>query len=480
MISLSLNRLSLIQRMIFALLCGGLATLTLPPFFWFILMLPAYSGLYLLLNSTDKGKHHFWTGWAFGLGYHASGLYWFANALLIDAEKFAWMIPFAVLGLPAILGIFYGLMALLWHNTKKRYPQLILPMHQALIFAVLWLGMELARGYLFTGFPWNLPASSWAGSLPMLQPLHFLGAYGYSFYTVLLAIMPAIAWLSRAEKPLLICLMMLILPFGYGQWRLYQSPTEYTDTTLKIVQPSISQQLKWRPEQRIRTIEKHLLLSKPKEGESQAKLIIWSESAYPYAIEPYSPPLQYITQKIVPPQSHLFTGAVRFDAEGNVYHGLSVVASDSSIPAQYDKIRLVPFGEFVPLRWLLPLQKITHGMKDFTPGKTQKIIALPDVPAVLPLICYEVIFPEMSQADADTPKPEWLLNLTNDGWYGESNGPYQHFAMARMRAVEQGLPMVRAANNGISAVIDPVGRIVASLSLNAVGVITHRLPKPLK
>ena len=400
-----------------------------------------------------------------------TGLY----ALLIDADKFAWMIPFAVLGLPSILAIYTGLYCYLWKRLSDKCS--LTPLPSILLFAVISLLSDFARGHLFTGFPWNLPATTWTGSLPMLQSAHFLGVYGLSFWTVLLAALPAAHILTRKNLPLLLSLLMIILPFGYGYARLENHPTEYTNITLKLIQPSIPQDLKWKPEERVHHVQQHVELSRPKAGEKQADLLIWSESAYPYVMEDQSPPIQYITREVVPQGSYLLTGAVRFDAKQNIYHGLSVVKPDGTIAAQYDKVKLVPFGEFMPFRSILPIQKITHGMQDFSAGKHGQTVSLPQTPEFLPLICYEVIFPEMSEAPKDR-HPQWLLNLTNDGWYGESTGPYQHFYIAKMRAVEQGLPMVRAANNGISAVIDAYGRTVAELPLNAVGALEARLPKP--
>ncbi len=471
-----LSALALRYRLLLAAACGVFAMLTLPPFFIFPLVIPAYTGLFLLCFTTSRRRDRFWTSWAFGLGYFSSGLYWFANALLLDAASFGWMIPFAVFGLPAILGIYYGIAVLLWHEVTRRLR--LSDFSAVMIFALLLALAELARGYCFTGFPWNLPALSWAGSLPLLQLGYHLGAYGLSGYILLLAILPAAYCLTGRILPLLVCLFMLVVPYGYGLWRLEQHPTAYTDTRLRLVQPSIAQQLKWQANQRVNNLMQHIELSRENTAR-KADIILWSESAYPYLMASHTPPLQYVAREILTDKQLLFTGAVREDAEGNVYHGLSVVNHEAKVVAQYDKSRLVPFGEYVPLRQWLPIQKITHGMRDFTAGKVGVVMEMAGIPAFLPLICYEVIFPEMSRAEDGGVTPRWLLNLTNDGWYGESTGPYQHFHMARMRAVEQGLPMVRVANNGISAVIDPVGRITAFMPLNHQGAVTARLPEAL-
>lgn len=463
------------KRLLIAVLAGVMATLTLPPFCLFPLLIPAFGLLFWLVTQAENTKQRFWLGWCFGLGYFVSGLYWFAYSLLVDAEKFAWMIPFAVLGLPSILAIFYGL-ATASYGKVKRYLPLQDGLSHALLFATIWLVFDLARGNLFTGFPWNLIALSWAGSLPMMQPLNILGAYGYSWWTVLLALLPAVCWLPQQTKKqkntaLFVCLVMLVVPFVYGSQQL-KAPIKYAETTIKLVQPSIPQRMKMNPEQRAEMVKEHVAIS---QNTPEADLTIWSETAYPFIAESNSPPIKFIASRLLNADQKVITGGVRI-AGNKVTNSLNVIESDASISAHYDKIRLVPFGEFIPLRWLLPIESVAQGMQDFSVGAVGQQIKVEGVPAFLPLICYEVIFPEMA-ASAKDNRPEWILNITNDAWFGNSSGPYQHFYMTRMRAVEQGLPLVRVANNGISAIIDAKGRVLKSLPLNGRGVITHLLPK---
>lgn len=462
------------KEIFLSILCGIAATLTLPPIHFVPLLIPAFSGLFLLLRRTANARSAFWVGWAFGLGYFATGLYWFAHSLMVDAEKFAWMIPFAVLGLPSLLAIYYGLAG--WVSWKiLQRPQH--PFSAVLSFAFIWIVTEYLRGHLLTGFPWNLIAGSWMFSLPMMQPLGLVGVYGYSWWTLVLATLPAIAVFSRAHATaaLSICLAMLLLPLGYGVWRLEYSPPKFTETVIKLVQPSTPQVMRMRPEQRIARIEQHVALSKPMPGEPIPDLILWSEAAYPFFFEELSPPVNYIVNSVLRKGSYLITGADLFDRQADkIFNSMQVVGAQGEDVAHYDKIKLVPFGEYAPLRWLLPIEKIVPGMRDFSAGEKIRIINLHGIPPFLPLICYEVIFPEMAQVIGNA---QWMLNITNDAWFGVSSGPYQHFAMARMRTVEQGIPLVRVANNGISAVIDGAGRIVAQLPLNKVGSVVTRLPE---
>jgi apolipoprotein N-acyltransferase len=458
-----------------------MATLTLPPFFLFPLLIPALSVFFLLIQSAKNTKQRFWIGWCFGLGYFVTGLYWFAYSLLVDAEKFAWMIPFAVLGLPSFIAIFYGVATAAYGKIAQR-AEIQKPLSHIALFALIFVLVEFARGHVLTGFPWNPIALGWVGSLPLLQFAGILGNYGLSWWMVLLAILPAITLTPHAtphtkQAALLLCLMMLVLPYGYGIYHLSQNPTQYTEKTLKLVQPSIPQQMKMKPDQRVAMIEKQVEMSKREANKTQVDLVIWSETAYPFAVQSHSPPLKYIAKNVLPQGSHLITGGVRIDGK-RITNSLNVIDFDANVVAAYDKIKLVPFGEFMPLRWLLPKQveSIAQGMGDFNAGGRGQLITFDNIPTFLPLICYEVIFPEMASSPLNK-RPKWLLNITNDGWFGESTGPYQHFAMARLRAAEQGLPLVRVANNGISAVIDGQGRVLQQLGLNAEGVLRGRLPQ---
>lgn len=466
-----------------ALLCGIMACLTLPPFHFYPLLIPAYSGLVLLILLADTGRRAFAAGWWFGLGYFVTGLYWFAYALLVEADKFAWMIPLAVLGLPSILAVYYGIASWLFWRIPLRQP-----IARIILFSLIWLGIELLRGHLFTGFPWNLAAYSWGFSTVMIQLASLIGSYGLTAWTILLATLPAILfWPQPCQKvevntALALTLVMLLLPFSYGIWRLEANPTEYMDTTVRIVQGNIPQAHKWNPSKQRAALDKHLQLSLPAIDEAFPDLILWPEAAYPYIVEAGSPPLQYIAGAL-PYKSLLITGGMRAAPRGNgqfdVWNSLSVINSYAQVLATYDKHHLVPFGEFVPLRGFIPMEKkITHGIQDFARGTGVSVVESPLFPSFLPLICYEAIFPSL--AEHLSKQPQWILNITNDAWFGESSGPYQHLQMSRMRAVEQGVPLVRVANTGISAMFDAYGRELKSLPLSVAGFLQGKLPKPIK
>jgi apolipoprotein N-acyltransferase len=249
---------------------------------------------------------------------------------------------------------------------------------------------------------------------------------------------------------------------------------------LRLVQGNVAQHHKWQPELRAQWFRRHLDLSA--QGADGVQAVIWPESATPYAID-QEPEVRRLIGQVVPPGGLLLTGGERFDfdsAPARAWNSLFVLDPGGTVVTRYDKRDLVPFGEFLPARGLLGrlgLQKVTGGSVDFQPGPGRQTIALPGLPPFSPLICYEAIFP--GGVVEPGARPAWLLNVTNDAWFGRSSGPYQHLAMARLRAVEEGLPLVRAANTGISAVVDPWGRIAARLDLGVTGVLDAALPAPL-
>ena len=247
---------------------------------------------------------------------------------------------------------------------------------------------------------------------------------------------------------------------------------------VRIVQPNISQREKWSADFAQHNFQ-HLLELSERPAKPELKLVVWPESATPYPLD-YAPEIPRAIGTGAPQSGYIATGTVRrekIDGHWHFYNSLQVVDGAGAIVAHYDKSRLVPFGEFMPLRHYLPVNGLAVGDVDFDAGTGPMSLELPGTPAFSPLICYEAIFP---QAAVDPAKrPDWLLNITNDGWFGNSTGPRQHFAMTRARAVEQGLPLIRAANTGISGVVDPYGRVVTSLPLLTEGVIDTALPEKL-
>ena len=452
---------------------GIVAAAALPPLGVFPLLAVSFTVLVWLIDGCRRGRAAAAVGWWFGFGYFIAGLYWTGVALLSEPEKFAWMVPFAVLGLPAALALFTAMAA---------YATRLAPAGAARVvaLAVAWTAAEWLRGHVLTGFPWNLIGYSWTVSDAMLQVTAYVGIYGLSLITVLAAAAPATlaagSWAPSAAAAALIAAL-----WAGGTVRLAGAEEgEVPGVRLRIVQANIAQHHKWREDLMRAQLDRYLQLSSAP-GAAQITHIIWPETATPAALNRDRAALRIIGD-LAPPGGLVLTGALRVSPESpaRIWNSLYAVDSSARVSAVYDKFHLVPFGEYVPLRALLGalgVAKITQGRGDFSAGPGPRTLDLPGLPHLAPLICYEAIFP--GAVTEPGRRPEWLLNITNDAWFGATSGPYQHFAMARVRAVEEGLPLVRAANTGISAVVDAYGRTLAKLGVGETGVLDSALPKAI-
>jgi len=472
------------RRLLLAAFCGVLAAAALPPFYALPLLWPAFVIALWLLDGAAGQRQAAAVGWAFGSGHFAAGFYWVGIAFLVDAERFGWAMPFAVAGLAAGLAIFPAFGFWLTFLVSRRLR--LAGVARIFAFAAAWLLGEGLRAWIFTGLPWNLLGTVWAFSAETLQPAAYGGVWLLSLLAVLAAAAPAVLADPAARRPagLAAAALLLALPlavWGFGSWRLAGAPAVGSavveQARLRIVQPSIPQAMKWRSDQRADNLRLTMRLSLAP-GHDALAAIIWPETAVPYLLAA-EPQLRRDLAAIVPPGGVLITGAPRVlpeDPGGKIWNALHALDGQGAIVATYDKAHLVPFGEYTPLRALLGFAKLTAGARDFSAGPGLATLELPGLPAFSPLICYEVIFPGEVKAAAGAA-PRWLLNVTNDAWFGDSSGPYQHFASARLRAVEEGLPLVRAANNGISAVIDSYGRVIDRINLNDRGFIDVDLPE---
>lgn len=468
------------RRLALAAVCGGLAALAMPPLYLVPLLVPAFVVAFWLLQAVRRPWQAALLGWAFGSGHFAVGLYWVGEAFLVDAERFGWVMPFAVGGLAMGLALFPALAFWITAKSGLRGPAGVLGL------ATAWLVAEGLRAWVLTGFPWNLMGSVWAFSPETLQLSALGGVWLLSLITVLAATAPALLLdpkqRSRAGYAFVaIALTLPLLSWGYGAWRLSTAPALGTaaveEVRLRLVQPSIPQALKWRRDLRAEHLRNQMRMTLAPGFEDRTH-IIWAETAIPYVLS-LEPVLQQELAAVVPPGGYLIAGAPRMlpeQPDGPIWNSLYALDSNGGIAATFDKAHLVPFGEYTPLREWFGFAKLTAGNRDFSPGPGLRTLDLPGLPAFSPLICYEVIFPGRVKDSAGQP-PRWLLNLTNDAWFGDSSGPYQHFASARLRAIEEGLPLIRVANNGISAVIDSYGRVIEQINLNDRGIIDAELPE---
>ncbi len=472
------------RRAIAAAAAGGLATLALPPAHVVPLLWVAFPLLLWLLRGARTGWPAFWTGWWFAFGHHVLGLYWISAALFVDIGRFWFALPFALGGLPALLAVFVGLATLAHVKLRDRFA--LSGAAEAALFAALWAGAEWVRGHIFTGFPWNLVGYAWADFLPVLQGAALVGTYGLSLLTVLVAGLPvALDGRGRARPwaPMAAGLAGLAVLGGWGAGHLSANPTRLVPgATLRLVQPGIEQELKWDPQARMDNFQKHLDMSRAP-GWDQVTAVIWPETAVPFWLG-NTRGLEEAISGVAPPGGVVITGVPRRGTgpDGAPSYANSMAVLDAKgVVATFDKFHLVPFGEYMPFRSILPvgaIASVAPSSADFSAGPGPRTLELPALPPVSPLICYEVIFPAAVAPDpaGPQPRPGWLLNLTNDAWYGETAGPHQHWAISRVRAVEEGLPLVRAANTGISGVVDPQGRVVGSLGLGEEGVLDLPLP----
>ena len=462
-------------------------------------MLPGLLGYGLMMLMAETAgprplRSAFFRGWLAGVGYFAVSVWWITEAFLVDAAAHGWMAPFALLFMAGGLALFWGLASLLYRLTGVSGPA------RVLVFAGCLVLLEWVRGHIFTGFPWNLPGETWRAGGAISQFASVVGSYGMSWLTVAIGasaatLLDKAARLRRLAPPALAVLALAAL-FGFGAQRLAAAPSVAADAPLvRIVQANIDQKEKWRPENLDMIVETYTTLSRGKPGQPVPQILVWPEGALPAVIDdllaPGSPYVARITSAIAPGQT-LLLGANRagFGQAGGVDYFNSLIAMRHDpvlgleITGIYDKHRLVPFGEFLPfgdLATKLGIRSLVHMPEDFTAGPAPRPMAPKGLPPLQPLICYEALFPrfvEDAAARSGGQRPKWLLNVSNDAWFGATSGPWQHLNIASYRAIENGLPIIRATPTGVSAVIDAQGRIApgAELGLGQAGAIDARLP----
>lgn len=453
--------------------------------------LPGIFGLSLLLQKIKHAnsiKSAFKQGYVFGIGLFLALLYWIAIGVSVYADKFWWAIPFALFGLPLIMGIFPALASSVTYFTKDNE-------YFHISFCIVWVFFEWLSSWILTGFPWGLLGYICSFSLTMMQSASIWGVYGLSFIIIYLG---SIFYAKTNILIRTISIAVIILLSGiYGYLRLQDNPTKFSDHTIRVVQPSIAQSDKWKAAEFFNNLEKHIELSMlpfnpyPSFINNSAKkpllenntsitpdIIVWSEAALtaPYY---YSPILKQLLIPLERDDQVLISGGITDngmqDDKLEIYSSIIALKSSGEVDFEYHKSHLVPFGEYIPFSKYLPIHKITPGLLDYTEGTYETVSLDKQNLNIKPQICYEAIFPD--EAAVNAANIDLIINVTNDSWYGKSSGPYQHFQIARMRAIESAVPLVRAANNGISAIIDPVGRILDSTLLNEVTTIDSFIPK---
>lgn len=483
------------RRRVIALAAGATGALALPPLdLWPLIVVPMTVAVWLIDGAVGKSAASRFraaaaAGWWWGFGFFLAGLWWLGAAFLVEADKFAWAMPLGVVALPALLAVFpalaFGCARLLWPSGTGRI----------LMLAIMLSLSEWLRGHVLTGFPWNVYGMMLAGQPQVAQIASVVGLYGLTLVSVAIGAAPAT--LGTAERPWarwrapVTAVVALAGLVGFGLWRVPAGPAPLVaGVKLRLMQPNLPQDAKFNARNGEAILNQYLALSDratspATPGVQAVTHLIWPESAFPFLLGRTPQALSRIAA-LLPPNTTLITGAARAgellpgESRPPIFNAIQVVDDEGAIVSSYDKVHLVPFGEYLPpvlerLIRSVGLSEFVSVPGGFAAGTRRLPLAIRGLPPAAPLICYEVVFP--AEVAPQGPRAGFMLNLTNDGWFGQTSGPYQHFAQARLRAIEEGLPLVRVANTGISAVTDGYGRVLGSLPLGREGVLDTGLPR---
>lgn len=471
------------RRFLLLVVAGVVAGLSVPPFFLLPALFVAMPVWVWALDGAERGRGWrrlfgpaFTIGFGFGLGYFLLAFHWLGAAFFVDGGWVLAAMPPAILGLAALIALFWGLASALAHLTWSHGWTRIVTLSAWLAAA------EFARGHLFTGFPFDLLGYSLTGTDEMMQLASVIGVYGLTFLAPLLAMTPALIWpadgrpLSRRLAPLFLALAVIAAQLGYGWNRLAGTiATERQDMALRLVQPLVHEHADFGNVDPVALVDRLVMLSDMRmdpqdQGMADITHLVWPESSLPFFLETYPEALARIA-RLLPEGATLLAGVPRrpfgLDASGSSappYNSVLAIDSGGEVVASYDKAHLVPFGEYLPFAGIFARLGITQfvpGAEGWSAGDARRrLMNLPGAPAPLVLVCYEIIF---SGDLGDTGQAQFLLNLTNDAWFDASIGPEQHAHHARIRAVEEGMSLVRAANTGLTFATDPLGRISGQL-----------------
>ena len=475
-----MHKLSFGQSLAAATALGAICSLGLAPYYqWWILFIAIPIALFGLRGLLPNNMQRiFLAGWCFGFGYFIAALHWIGYAFFVNAANDLWMMPFALGGLSALLSLYWAFATVIAAVLARRGHPLWLSV------PVAFAAMEWFRGHLFTGFPWSVFGQMVDGMWGVEQAAAFVGMTGLTFLIWAWAASIYGIWVERGLVR--VCCVILLFTFPatllLGQWRLATHPTVYIpNIMLRLVQPNISQNEKWREGNARKIFDQLLsLTAAPPSTGIPVTHIIWPESSIPFLIDESQKGRAEIAQALKPGQT-LLAGVVRRAAprdDAAYFTSILVFDSNATVLNHYDKWKLVPGGEFLPLAWALEplgLRKLVALPESFTAGDGATTMPVPGAGNAGFSICYEAIFPEA--VANETMEPDWLINVTNDGWFGNSSGPWQHLAQMRLRAIETGAPAVRVANTGISAVIDAYGREVFTSQQNIAGAFDVMLPQ---
>lgn len=455
-----------------SLLCGIILSFIQSPTEYWFLIFPCFSAFYYCFTKVKNKRQTFILGFLFSFGYFIASLHWIGNALLVEGNDYKWAWPLAVIALPALLSIFTALYLTISFTLFKNKSLMGFVGFCFALFISEWV-----RGHAFTGFPWNLYGYGWIGRLEVAQMAYWIGPYGLTFLTIFWGSVIGLYCTTRRYKAVLgLALITLLFSYFIGELRLKNKAPQFNGgVNIHIVQPNIPQAEKWLTEKAADNFEKHTTLSNI-ENSGQKNIIIWPETALsPLLLN--SAAAQERIQSLLDQNTILLAGALDAEQTGRTakYHN-SLMLWHHKITADriYTKSHLVPFGEYIPFQKYIPLKPVAQ-FSGFERGTGSKTVETEGFPSFTPKICYEIIFPHKMIIRGQA-RPDFILTITNDGWYGKSAGPYQHFTQARFRAIENNIPVIRSANTGVSGVIDGYGRVIQKTELMEESQLHSQLP----
>lgn len=472
-------------QLLLLFISGFLSAYAFAPTYYLAILFISFPTLLFFAFRAKSYKDAFLIGWIFGVGYFLSGIYWMYGGLAITGFK--WVIPIFLILAPSIAALYIGLCTIVLHKFKSNSTICF-----AISFICLWVLIEIIRARILTGFPWLILGYSLAPYTALTQSASIGGVFLVSFVVLCVISIPFLIFNSiynhenfiRSAVISLLFILIFAANYMYGKHRLDIADVKFSDHKIIIVQPNISQTIKWSKEYHRQNLLKLMnLTSRAKLKKNEKAYIVWPESATS-VYEMNNKHFRDYIKQVIPMNALLLTGGIRYNDEyTKVWNSVFVLDHKGDIITHYDKKHLVPFAEYIPLKNFLPfnINKLTYGAVDFSAGESSDPIKInSSLPSFRPLICYESFFAQDLFQNEGSDLPDVYINFTNDAWFGDSPGPYQHLDITIFRSIEFGVPIARAANSGISVISDPYGRIIDRAAINNSGLIEKNVPNRLE